>query len=175
MTRAKRTLIAGLVATAMASSLVLLSATSAGAYGRAAQWQIGLSFNCNNPSICGAQLGGFWGWAEFDNDNTADAELTGCQHVIGGPAGGAQHLSIDATGWTIEPGSAGPRTFFVLSEVDTFTGRSGGPPVVVTIPSEHFDTGIAAVAGHYSSQTLFGSAAPPGTNFEIQVVQIPNR
>src|SRR6266496_4804394 len=71
-----------------AASLALLgsglaAAPSAGAYGSAALWQIGLSGNCNNPSVCGAdQLGGFWGWVEFDNDNTADAELADCQHLL---------------------------------------------------------------------------------------------
>ena len=48
-------------------------------------------------------------------------------------------------------------------------------PVVVTVASENMDTGIPAAPGHYSSQTLFGSAAPPGANFEIQVVLIPGR
>ncbi len=63
----------------------IVNATSASAYGSAAQWQIGISGNCNNPSVCGAdQLGGFWGWAEFDNDNTAHAEITGCDHLLRG-------------------------------------------------------------------------------------------
>jgi hypothetical protein len=150
----------------------VLTAPSASAYGRAAQWQIGLSFNCNNPAICGSQLGGFWGWAEFDSDNTADAQLTDCEHLQGGRAGGAHHFSADVHSWTIAPGSAGPMTFFVTSETDTITGRTGGPPVVIDIPSEYMDTGIPAVAGHYSSRTLFGMQAPPGANFEFQVVQL---
>src|SRR5258707_12350253 len=71
-------------------------APSARAYGQLAQWQFGLSFNCNNVAICGANgLGGFGGWAEFDSDNTADAQVTGCGHLQGGPAGGAQHMSVD--------------------------------------------------------------------------------
>jgi hypothetical protein len=142
------------------------------AYGSAALWQIGLSFNCNNHSLCGSQLGGFWGWAEFDSDNTADAQLTGCSHMQGGPAAGAQHFSADVHSWTIAPGSAGPATFFVTSETDTITGRQGGPPVVIDIPSEYMDTGVPAVAGHFSSRTLFGMQAPPGTNFEIQVAKL---
>jgi len=151
-------------------SVSLARAPSAHAYGRLAQWQIGLSFNCDNPSICGANgLGGFWGWAEFDSDNTADAQLTGCQHFHGGPAGGAQHMSVDATGWTIDPTTG---DFVVTSEIDTITGHTGGPPITVVIPSEYFDTGIPAAAGHYSSQTLFGMQAPPGTNFEMQVTQL---
>ena len=96
----------------------------------------------------------------------------GCGHLQGGRAQGAQHFSVDAHSWTIAPGSAGPATFIVLSETDTITGRTGGPPVVIDVPSEYMDTGIPAVAGHYSSGTLFGLQAPPGTNFEIQVAQL---
>ncbi len=157
------------LALVVAFSVSLSRAPSARAYGRLALWQIGLSFNCNNVASCGPQLGGFWGWAEFDSDNTADAQLTGCEHQQGGPAAGAHHMSVAATGWTIDPTTG---DFIVTSEVDTITGRTGGPPITVTIPSEYFDTRIPAAAGHYSSQTLFGMQAPPGTNFEIQVVQL---
>jgi hypothetical protein len=167
-----RRIIVLMTAVGMMSLLGTAAGAPAYAYGRAAQWQIGLSFNCNNPSICGSQLGGFWGWAEFDSDNTADAQLTGCGHLHGGPAGGAQHFSADVHSWTIAPGSAGPATFFVTSETDTITGHTGGPPVVIDIPSEYMDTGIPAVAGHFSSRTLFGMQAPPGTNFEIQVTKL---
>ncbi len=168
-----RTILALLSSSALALTVAGAGTVGAAAYGKAAQWQIGLSFNCNNPSICGSQLGGFWGWAEFDNDGTADAELVGCEHVQGGRAAGAFHFSVDvpAGGWYI--GSNGD--FFVTSEVDTITGGTGGPPVVVTVASENMDTGIPAAPGHFSSQTLFGSAAPPGANFEIQVVLIPGK
>ena len=173
MNRVTRTMLALLTSSVLALTVAGAGAVGAAAYGSAAQWQIGLSFNCNNPSICGSQLGGFWGWAEFDNDGTADAQLTDCQHLQGGRAAGAHHVSVDvpAGGWYI--GSNGD--FFVTSEVDTITGRTGGPPVVITVASENMDTMIPASPGHYSSQTLFGSAAPPGANFEIQVVLIPGR
>jgi len=160
---------------ALASSVILIvvfaigafHATPAKAYGPLALWQIGMSFNCNNPSVCGSQLGGFWGWAEFDSDNTGDAQLTGCSHLQGGRAAGAQHFGVDVTGWTIANGD-----FIVTSEIDRYTGRSGGPPIVITIPSEFMDTGIPATAGHYNSLTVFGLKAPPGTNFEVQVTQL---
>lgn len=163
-------------ALAMSLALVVVFAVgiarapSAHAYGRLAQWQIGLSFNCNNVAYCGQQLGGFWGWAEFDSDNTADAQLTDCQHFQGGGPAGAQHFSSDVTGWFV--GANGD--FFIEHEVVTFTGGTGGPPVTVTDPTPPypFDTGIPAAAGHYSARTLFGMQAPPGTNFEIQVVQL---
>jgi hypothetical protein len=81
-------------------------ASSASAYGGGAShdtWQIGLSFNCNNlsypdcqnPETGLSELGGFWGWVEFDRfaagTITGDAELTGCGHTIGGGGAGAGH------------------------------------------------------------------------------------
>lgn len=174
--RAFKGALATSLALAFVFSVVLVRAPSAHAYGRLAQWQIGLSFNCNNVAVCGPDnLGGFWGWAEFDSDNTADAQLTGCQHFQGGPAAGAQHFSVDATSWTIETVEVNGQEvqdFFVTSEIDTITGRNGGPPITVTIPNENMDTGIPAAAGHYSPHTLFGMQAPPGTNFNIQVTQL---
>jgi hypothetical protein len=148
-------------------SIALTHTPSAHSYGSLAQWQIGLSFNCDNPTFC-SDLGGFWGWAEFDSDNSGDAEVAGCDHLQGGPAGGAQHISIEITGWTI----GGNGDFFVTGEEDTITGHTGGPPITVIINSENFDTGVPAAAGHYSVQALFGMQAPPGTNFEIQVAQL---
>ena len=164
----------GALATSLVLAVVLAVGTAhaptAHAYGNLAQWQIGLSFNCNNVAYCGPQLGGFWGWAEFDSDNTADAQLTGCQHFQGGAAGGSQHFSSNAIGWYV--GQNGD--FFIDNEYDTFTGHTGGPPVTVYDPTPPypFDTGIPAAPGHFSALTLFGMHAPPGTNFEIQVTQI---
>src|SRR6266516_2634176 len=80
-----------LVAT-MALAAVAWTALPAGAYGGGADhdmWQVGLSFNCNNPSICNTPefggTGGLWGWAEFDRsaDGTqtwGDAEFAFCFH-----------------------------------------------------------------------------------------------
>ena len=155
------------LALAFVFAVGVMRAPRAHAYGPLALWQVGLSFNCDNPALC-SSLGGFWGWAEFDSDATADAQLTGCEHLQGGRAGGASHFSDNAT-WTTVPGQP---DFFLTSEMITFTGRTGGPPVTITIPSESFDTGIPASAGHFSAQTLFGMQAPPGTNFEIQVTQL---
>lgn len=172
--RARRGALALALALVVAGSVGLSRAPTAHAYGRLAQWQVGLSFNCNNASICGTDgLGGFWGWAEFDSDFTADAELTGCQHFQGGPAGGAQHMStsVDAPFiWFV--GANGD--FFLTGETDTITGKGIGAPVTQTIAYDppYFDTGIPAHAGHYSARTLLGMQAPPGTNFEIQVVQL---
>ena len=56
--------------TAAAVALVAGVGT-AGAYGGDGQmgvYQIGVSFNCDNRTLCGSDnLGGFWGWLELDN------------------------------------------------------------------------------------------------------------
>src|SRR5260370_37982676 len=80
-------------------SVSLSRAPSARAYGRLAQWQVGMSFNCNNVALCGPQLGGFWGWAEFDSDNTADAQPTDCGQPQRGPARRGQPGAVGADGW----------------------------------------------------------------------------
>src|SRR5262249_61229697 len=72
------------------SVALVLSAPSAGAYGRTAQYQVAESINCDStvPGACdqfGGQ-GGFWAWYEVDNDGTSSATGTGCGHVTG--AGG---------------------------------------------------------------------------------------
>src|SRR5437773_418433 len=73
--------VAGLAAAAV---LAVGLASPASAYGGGAghdTWQVGISGNCNNPSFCGTELGGFWGWVEFDRfadgTITGDAQLTG--------------------------------------------------------------------------------------------------
>ena len=168
-------MLALVVAVALALSIGFASAQPAHAYGRLAAWQVGLSFNCDNPTLCASQgLGGCWGWAEFDSDLTADAQLTGCQHFTGGPAGGAQHTSSDVSApfiWFVGPNG----DFFLTGETDTITGKGVGGPTTVTIAypaPTYFDTGIPAQAGHYSARTLYGMQAPPGMNFEIQVTQL---
>ncbi len=175
MSRRMRVVSAILLAAILVLAAVLAPAPAAQAYGNTAIYQIGLSFNCNNPGFCGSNLGGFWGWVEFDQGGTGDATLSECQHMIGGRGGGAQALHIDVRGWTIAPGTAGEHTFFVTSEVDTLTGHTGGPPVTVTIDNEMSDTGIPADPGHYDASSIFGMTPPPGVAIQIQVVEIPNR
>src|SRR6266699_2227155 len=142
--RRTRLVAAVLSVSALVAAGLLLGAGSAGAYGGDGHmdvYQIGISFNCNNPSFCGSEnLGGFWGWAELDHNpatgaNTGDAEFTGCGH--NGQFSGAAHTSIDITNWWIAAGSAGPKTVFT-DEVDTTTFR--GQIDVETITNN--DTGI---------------------------------
>jgi hypothetical protein len=150
----------------------------AGAYGGGANhdmWQVGLSFNCNNPSICtGPDMGtgGFWGWAELDRsaDGTqtwGDAEFAFCFHTVGGGGAGAGHTSQEIESWYIAPGSAGPQTFFISgTQTDTYRG------VKETSEFTNFDSGVSAVPGHYSTTDIFGFSAP-GVAVQIQVAFRP--
>jgi hypothetical protein len=146
------------------------------AYGSAALWQIAASQNCNNPAFCTPTQGGFWLWAEFDSDGTGDATATGCGHLVaaGSSGAGADHFNANIQGWTVMPGSAGPLTFFVLGGTMTFTGHTGGPTVTVPISPVPLDTGIPAVAGHFSTSMILGFTPPPGVTFVVQVVQLNN-
>src|SRR6266545_7878050 len=168
-----------LIAT-MALAAVTWTALPAGAYGGGANhdmWQVGLSFNCNNPSICNTPefggTGGLWGWAEFDRsaDGTqtwGDAEFTFCFHTVGGGGAGAGHESVEIESWTIAPGSAGPQTFYGSGEVtDSFRGTK------TTEDFTNEDTGIPAVPGHYSTDEILGFEAPPGVALQIQVAFRP--
>ncbi len=162
---------------AAALSLMLTTAAPVGAYGGGADhdmWQVGLSFNCNNPEFCDGELGGFWGWVEFDRsaDGTqtwGDAELAGCTHAVGGGGfAGAFHLSVEIESWTIGAGSAGPHTFFVSGEeTDSFRGDK------VTFDITNLDTGIPADPGHYSTSEILGFDPPPGVAIQIQVAFRP--
>jgi hypothetical protein len=166
-----------LVLVAAAAAALALSVSPAGAYGGGANhdmWQVGLSFNCNNPDFCGDEVGGFWGWAEFDRsaDGTqtwGDAELAFCSHTVGGGGfAGAGHGSVEIESWTIEPGDAGPQTFFISGEeTDRFRGMTD------TFDFTHMDTGISAVPGHYSTSEILGMSAPPGVAIQIQVAFRP--
>lgn len=151
------------------------------AYGSDALWQIGLSANCNNPSLClnpPFGIGGFWGWIEFDQNGMGDATLTGCSHLSSslGALTGADHLNIEITDWTIASHLFGPPTFVITDGTVTFSGvNTKGAPVTVPLLALFggpFDTGVPAAAGHYSYQSLFGFTPPPGVNFQYQVVQI---
>src|SRR5437867_1882476 len=146
--------------------IILLGGTTGGArpYGSDALWQIALSLNCNNPASCGSDLGGFWGWIEFDTGGAGDATLTGCGHLrASGPLhqAGADHFNVEITSWTVAAGSAGPFTFIVTGGTMTFTGGTGGRPITVPILGA-IDTGIPALPGHYNTAQILGFAPPPG-------------
>jgi hypothetical protein len=157
-------------------------ASSARAYGGGAShdtWQIGLSFNCNNPSACDGELGGFWGWVEFDRAAdgtiTGDAELAGCGHAVGGGgpgSAGAGHIDLDATSVHIgpsmpdDPNYPDGEVFYVDSNVATYTGH-GQPVTVHDDPDFLGDTGIPVEPGHYADHPA------PGITSVIQVAYRP--
>jgi hypothetical protein len=158
-----------------------VAAVPAGAYGGGANhdmWQVGVSGNCNNPSVCNTPefggTGGFWGWAEFDRsaDRTqtwGDAEFAFCFHTVDGGGAGAGHTSLEIESWTIAPGSTGPHTFYASGEeTDTFRGTK------TTFDFTNMDTGITAVPGHYSTSEVFGFTAP-GVAFQAQVAFRPGQ
>lgn len=162
-------------------SFLPVAVPAAHAYGNTALWQLGVSFNCNDKQLCLQPpfgIGGFWGWIEFDSGNTGDATLTGCSHLSTslGVLTGADHLQLDITGWTIATHTFGfPATFVLTDGTITFTGvNTKGAPVTVTFAQAGLagDIGIPAIPGHFSAQSIFGFHAPPGMNFEIQVVQL---
>jgi hypothetical protein len=165
------------VLVAAVAMVLAVGVGSVGAYGGDGKmdvYQIGISFNCNNPDFCGSDnLGGFWGWAEVDYNpatgaHTGDAELTGCGH--NGRFSGAGHTSVDISDWWVAAGSAGPKTLFT-NEVDTSTFR--GQTDVETFTNN--DTGIPLEAGHYSTSDIFGFTPPPGVAVQLQVAYKPAR
>jgi len=172
--RRLRVLIASM---AITTALLAGTAGTAAAYGGGADhdmWQVGISFNCNNPDFCGQNLGGFWAWAEFDRsaDGTetwGDVEGSGCFHTLGGGGGaGALHISVEIESWTIEVGPTGVETFFINGEeTDSFRGTK------TTFDVTHFDTGVPAKPGHYSAVDVFGFDPPPGVAIQIQVAFRP--
>jgi len=152
---------------------------AAHAYGNNALWQIGLSFNCNDKNLCLQPpfgVGGFWGWVEFDTGSQGDATVAGCSHLSGSLSvtTGADSLRMEITGWTIVSTPMGPQFSLTDGTVLIAGVHVQGQPVELTLAQAGLlgPTGIPAAPGHFSSQAVFGTSAPPGMNFEIQVVQI---
>ena len=153
---------------AVTALLAAVFAASAGAYGGGSShdtWQIGLSFNCDNPTLCGGGGGGFWGWAEFDRyadgTITGDAQLTGCGHSGpgGGPhSAGAGHFDVDATSAHIGPAQPGDPTFNADPTLNgqTFYIDSNVVNGVADDPDFLGDTGIPTAPGHYSGHDAPG-------------------
>lgn len=138
---------------------LLGGSTPAAAYGTDAVYQIGFSFNCDDPVACAVSPenpfgpGGFWGWIELDSTThpgtagTAEIVVTGCDHDrTTVPHGGAQHFTLDGT-WSTANG-----LLFVS------TAEFGG--VFFVAP---------AAPGHYSMHPA------PAIAMELQVVLIPGR
>ncbi len=149
-------------------------------------WHAALSFQCHVASICEDEDAVFSGSADLTRDAAtgathADAELTGAFAAVPGVgATGAQHFKVDSSGWIIQPGEAGPQTFFLTTGTMTFTGQDGRPVTVPLInddgslvtPENPLETSISAVPGHYSTTEILGFSAP-GISADLQVTYSP--
>jgi hypothetical protein len=128
-------LVAALIA---AAALAAAFAGSAGAYGGGAThdtWQIGLSFNCDSPTLCAGGQGGFWGWVELDRwaDDSITGDIKGadCGHTTGGGGAGAGSVDVDVYAAHIDPTSGD----FIVDSASN--------------PGFLGDSGIPSMPGHY--------------------------
>ncbi len=190
-------------AIAISSILAVLSLVPAlvpvsHAYG-IAQFQVGFSGNCNNVSLCGGGVSGFWGWCEFGGSTSkttgtdADCQITFYffNHT-GGPSFGPITDSIRGTQWSLAPGAGTPifgvPDFFITDGTVTVSGpvvfqhTGSGQPVTFTVAQAialgiiTADTFIPLVPGHLSFSLCFGSSPPisaPGCHFDQQLTVIP--
>jgi len=171
----KRARLVGLVAASVSlmaiGGAVTASADGYGNHGGNVQlYQATASANCDNVSLCGPNLGGFWAWAVFNADGTTQGEVTDCGHVTkaGAPGlAGAQHLHIDGH-WTIVNFGPNNPWIVITDEVDTASGGFLGTGTVVTILHEFVPIGPAAKAHLSLAQTFFGFSGP-GVTFNVTV------
>ena len=167
-------LVATLVAVLAIGGTLPAAADYGNSHGNVQLYQATASMNCNNPSICGNQLGGFWAWAVFNQDGTFDGEVTGCGHLANdhGPGlQGAQHFHVEGH-YIITDFGMGP-WIVIVDEVDTAAGGRLGTGTVITVPSEFEPVGPAAKA-KLSVTDLFGFSAP-GVSFNVTVTPMHTR
>ena len=157
-------LIAAMVAVLAMGGAVPVAADYGNGGGNVQLYQATASMNCNNVALCPAGLGGFWAWAEFNQDGTFSGEVTFCAHLQGpGGFNGAGHEHADGH-YVITDFGLGP--WIVLTdEVDTLTGQGHG--LTVTVNSEFVPVGPAAKA-KLSTTDLLGFSAP-GVTFQVTV------
>jgi hypothetical protein len=189
----------GIWVTCACTALLLAPAARADYGGGAAKntWQIEISFNCNNASLCGdifGGTGGFWLWGELDQTvganptYTGDAEATFCFHDAAAHIGGAGHTAEDIASWMV--GDDG--TFWITGGTDTdrFRGQvfihpifadaqfqpDPDNPTVYASPSTPSLTGVPALPGtyHYDTADIWGVSAP-GVSATIEVAYRPAR
>ena len=183
------------VATAVGGMALAPAAAHAGYGGGATQdqWQVELSFNCTSPvpGICvddqgNPSTGGFWAWAVFSaapgqDHGSADMQLTGCGHTVGGNGGGGQqagagHTSLDDIVWHAGPAQPGDPTydpdptkngesFYLDSYTGTFTGRDGGSFDSTSDPEFLGDFGVPFI--HQSVHVGFHPAPGVAGNVTI--------
>jgi len=145
--------------------LVAASASPAAAYGNGAAYQVGLSFNCQNPVACVASptnpfgIGGIWGWIVVDNAGNVDGELQFQGHQNADPnLNGSGHIALSGVAVPTHvrlpfiPADPNGNYLLILQ-----CGGGGCHPAIE----------IDATPGHYSQNS------GPGVNNELQVSQLP--
>jgi hypothetical protein len=158
------------------------SAKGYGGDGHMGVYQVGVSFNCDNRTLCvdpttgQPSLGGFWGWLELDNAAAdgqsgvgGDGQFAGCGH--GGEFTGAGHTSYDIATWWIapDPSNGGLPTFYISgTETDSFRGQTDSFAFSGS-------TGIPAFTVHRPILKLFGQPTLPGMSINVQVSYKPAR
>jgi hypothetical protein len=181
--RPTRLLIAAcLVATSLLTMTPLVGVAGADYGGGAAldQWQVGLSYNCNNPTpgYCvdnngNPSLGGFWGWYVFTAppgsvSGTGDAQLAGCGHTVGGGGPGsarAGHFGLDNIAWHRDSNG----DFWIDDYTVKVTGKDGATLAAAQFPLFLGDSGVSTTPGHY------GFHPAPGIVGEVTVSFRPGR
>jgi len=173
----------GILTLTTTATLVLFTVMLPGAhaYGNTAQWQVGFSGNCNTPTTCNGTFG-FWGWCDFggSSGSTAagttgtlgDCQVTFYSRSALGQPNNPTHLSLDVTRWAIMPTIENPTgfSFHITSSILECTGPGASlPPAPFSgcVLPPGGDTGIPAIAGHYSFSPF------PGYKINIQVNQLP--
>lgn len=171
--------------------LLVGTASSAGAYGSADQWQAGFSGTCSSQANCSVFGGptpvvgatGFWGWCAFGGSNgstavgttgtTADCQVT----TYFGPAS-SLHIDYNVTGWVIQPSSpltGGLPDFLFTKGTVTLSGPAVPPglpshqPIPFPSPCPAFicDSGIPSIPGHFALHPS------PGVELNVQVTKLP--
>jgi hypothetical protein len=164
-------------ASALAIGAVGLSGSPgpAAAYGTAHQYEVTLSYNCQNKAICPSTpfgIGGIWGWLEPDAEGSgpADGELTFQGHNNADPSLNGVGKSISVDGFTTINCGSNPLCLFVALEAPptdpngnyfvffvTFRTAGGSFQLPVVTP---------ATPGHYSFQLA------PGVNAQATVTEV---
>jgi hypothetical protein len=140
-------------------------ATSAKAYGTEHLFQITLSENCVNPTLCIASadnpfgIGGIWGWIEPDQGGTADTAVVAQGHSNADPSlNGTSHFP-STWDWTVVSLPPPPP---IISPTDP-----NGKYFFFTIPGNPFFQFLTpATPGHYNLRL------GPGFIADITVTQM---
>ena len=149
----------------VAAALVGAGTTSASAYGTEHLFQITLSENCQNPTLCVQSaanpfgIGGIWGWVEPDADGSAEAQVQFQGHSNADPSlNGSGHLPTTWNWHIIGPIPAPPP---FVSPPDP-----NGMYFLFTIPGIPFEFLTPATPGHYSLNL------GPGINANLTITQM---